>query len=103
MDSVRDFFVFEWVSVAMGCWRWGETSVAIAASLWSNVETVVILISGIQAWVSYHLGQCQGGAHALLFSPQSCLSSPPDGLFGSLVTLYDSSRLGTNGNRHVLL
>lgn len=48
MDSVRDFYAFEWISVAMGCWRWGETSVGNAALLWSIVEKVAILISGIK-------------------------------------------------------
>lgn len=98
MDSAHDLYAFEWISVAVGRWRWG-----IAALLWSNVEKVAILISGIQTWVSYHLSQCHGGTHTLLFSSQSCLSSRPDGLVGSLVTLYDNSRLGTNGNRQVLL
>lgn len=81
----------------------GRNLHGLAALLWSNVEKVAILISGIQTLVSYHLGQCHGGTHTLLFSWQSCLSSQPDGLFGSLVTLYDSSRLGTNRNQHVLL
>lgn len=38
----------------------------IAALLWSNVEEVAILISGIQTWVSDHLGQCHGGTHTLV-------------------------------------
>lgn len=66
MDSVCDFYAFEWISVAVGCWIWGETSVGIAALLWSNVEEVAILISGIQTWVSDHLGQCHGGTHTLV-------------------------------------
>lgn len=81
----------------LGC---GETFMGIAALVWNSVEKVAILISGIQTWISYRLGQCHGSIHVLLFSRQSCISWWPDGLFGTLVTLYGSSRLGTTGNQH---
>lgn len=68
MDSVRDFYAFEWISVAMGCLEMGRNLRGQCCFTVEHCGESGHSYFRDKKWVSYHLAQCHGGTHALLFS-----------------------------------
>lgn len=50
MNSVRDFYAFEWISIAVRCWRWGETSMGLLLCCGAMWRKWPFLFQGYKHW-----------------------------------------------------